>query len=123
MALPLPLPTLVSPDMEVREFKRGRNHMGTIATVAITCWLCTFISIPRKPRFGNEVAELVYAHLLGRQLRLALLAGVLSAVLLLAVILSLPQHVATDGHAAPTTGQTASGCNDEMLCPWMYGQH
>ncbi len=97
--------------------------MNTIATVAFTCWLCAFIAIPRKPLIANEVAELVYTRLLGRQQRLALLAGAMSVALLLAVVLSLPQRVESTHSAVSTTGAPAAGCNDEMLCPWMYEQH
>jgi len=68
----------------------GRWYLPVAAAIAATCWVCAIISIPRKPRVGNEVAELVYSRLLGRQDRLVLLAGTATAALLLALTLSLP---------------------------------
>jgi len=41
--------------------------MLTLIAIPLTCWLCAFVAIPRKPLPGNEVQELVYARLLGRQ--------------------------------------------------------
>lgn len=38
--------------------------MVTLATIALTCWLCTLIALPRKPLPNNEVQELVYTRLL-----------------------------------------------------------
>jgi hypothetical protein len=53
--------------------------MITLAAVALTCWLCSLIALPRKPLPDNEVQELVYARLLGRQHTLMLLALVVTA--------------------------------------------
>ena len=53
--------------------------MVTLAAVALTCWLCSLIALPRKPLPNNEVQELVYARLLGRQHLLMLLALVVTA--------------------------------------------
>ena len=101
--------------------------MHAMIVVTLTCWACTLIAAPRKPRVGDETAELVYHRLLGRQQRLALVAFVATAALFLTVVLSLPQRVnATPDTAAifdtaPLSAALASGsCNDEMLCPWMY---
>jgi hypothetical protein len=91
--------------------------MGTLIAVSVTCWLCALVALPRKPRLGNEVEELIYARLLGRQRRVALLAIGVTAALLLTAIVALPQQV----NAVPTAPATAS-CADEMICPWMYGK-
>ncbi|MDQ6834358.1 MAG: hypothetical protein M3008_13260 [Chloroflexota bacterium] len=48
--------------------------MLMMATVAATCWLCALIATPRRPLLNNEVQELVYTRLLGRQHLLMLLA-------------------------------------------------
>src|SRR5436305_781925 len=48
--------------------------MLALATIPVTCWLCTLIATPRRPRLGDEVAELVYSRLLGRQQLLRLFA-------------------------------------------------
>jgi hypothetical protein len=61
-----------------------------IATILI-CWCCVLIATPRKPRVGNEVEELVYTRLLGRQQHLVLLACVVTVVTLLVLVLALPR--------------------------------
>jgi hypothetical protein len=95
--------------------------MHAMIVVTLTCWLCTLVAIPRKPQVGDEVAELVYCRLLGRQQRLALLAVVATGALLLTVVLSLPQRVDATLDSAPLTVTHASrGCNDELLCLSMY---
>lgn len=100
-------------------------HAMILAT--LTCWACTLLASPGKPRFGDEAAELVYRRLLGRQQRLTLLALVATAALFLTVVLSLPHRVdatpdiaATSGTAPMSVALSSGGCNDEMLCPWMY---
>lgn len=79
--------------------------MYLIAAIPLTCWLCALIAIPRSPRVGNEVAELVYARLLGRQQWLVLLASVLTGAALLAIILALPSHAASDPGGVAEVGQ------------------
>lgn len=41
--------------------------MWTLIALPVTCWVCTLLATPRRPHLGNEVEELVYARLLGRQ--------------------------------------------------------
>jgi hypothetical protein len=53
--------------------------MVTLAAVALACWLCALLAMPRKPRLNDEVQELVYARLLGRQQVLMLVALVATA--------------------------------------------
>lgn len=94
--------------------------MGTLIAVSFTCWLCMIVAAPRKPQLGNEVEELVYAQLIGRQHRLALLAICITAALFFAAVIALPQR-ANALHDASTAAVTVS-CADEMICPWMYGR-
>lgn len=95
--------------------------MHETIVITLTCWLCTIIAAPRKPRLSDEVGELVYSRLLGRQQRLALLAVAATAALFFTVVLSLPQRVdTTPDTASVSIVPTSKGCNDEMNCPWMY---
>jgi len=82
--------------------------MYLIAAIPLTCWLCALIAIPRCPRVGNEVEELVYARLLGRQQWLVLLASVLTGAALLAIILALPSHAAADPGGVAEVGQVCT---------------
>lgn len=66
--------------------------MFPYAAIPLTCWLCTLLATPRKPLYGNEVAELVYTRLLGRQQVLRLLAIVATAAVVLMMILTLPSR-------------------------------
>jgi hypothetical protein len=75
--------------------------MWSLIAIPITCWFCTLVAAPRRPRLGNEVEELVYARLLGRQHRLVLLALLVTAVTALAFILSLPRHADASPRGAP----------------------
>jgi hypothetical protein len=75
--------------------------MITLAAVALTCWLCSLIALPRKPLPNNEVQELVYARLLGRQHLLMLLALIATAGALLALVaLARPSRIDPDFSAA-----------------------
>jgi hypothetical protein len=95
--------------------------MHVMIVVTLTCWACTLVAIPRKPRVGDETAELVYHRLLGRQQRLALLAFVATGALILTVVLSLPLRVDKTPDSAPVSVLHTTGhCNDEMLCLSMY---
>lgn len=95
--------------------------MHALIVVTLTCWACTLVTSPRKPRIGNEAAELVYSRLLGRQQRLALLAVVATATLFLTVVLSLPQRVdATPDSSSPSLSVSSHTCDDEMICLSMY---
>lgn len=49
--------------------------MLTCIAIPLTCWLCAMLAIPRKPIYGDEVAELVYRSLGRRQQLLVDLAA------------------------------------------------
>jgi hypothetical protein len=66
--------------------------MLALATIPLTCWVCAWLARPRKPRYGDEVQELVYGRLLGRHQRLTLLALILTAGMLLGFVITLPQR-------------------------------
>jgi hypothetical protein len=68
--------------------------MFILMTVPLTCWLCVLVASPRRPRLGNEVEELVYTRLLGRQQLLTLLAIVMTAMAGLIIVLTLPSQIA-----------------------------
>src|SRR5690242_12795065 len=71
-----------------------------LALIPLTCWLCALVAIPRRPLPGNEVQELVYARLLGRQQRLVLLALVVSLVVGFSFVVRLPGIALMDAPAA-----------------------
>jgi hypothetical protein len=73
--------------------------VSTLIAIATTCWLCALVATPHRPRLGNEVAELVYARLLGRQQRLILLALALTGATLVGSIATLPQRIDPDLNA------------------------
>lgn len=81
--------------------------MLAYAAIPLTCWLCALIAAPRRPRVGNEVAELVYIRLLGRQQWLVLLAAVATAVLFVALVITLPQRGSADAAQATQATQPA----------------
>jgi hypothetical protein len=62
------------------------------AAIPLTCWLCVLVAMPRKPLPDNEVQELVYSRLLGRQQRLALLAFIVTAVAFMTFVVGLSQR-------------------------------
>jgi hypothetical protein len=64
--------------------------------IPLTCWLCVLLALPRKPLPGNEVQELVYSRLLGRQARLVVLALVLTAAAFVVGITTLPTQADPD---------------------------
>ena len=70
--------------------------MFAYTAIPLTCWLCALLALPRRPRPGNEIAELVYARLLGRQQRLLLLAVVVTAMTFLAIVVHLPSSINHD---------------------------
>lgn len=67
--------------------------MFAYAAIPATCWLAVFIATPRKPRLGNEIEELVYARLLGRQHLLRLFALIVTGAMFLALVVTLPSRV------------------------------
>jgi hypothetical protein len=52
-----------------------------VLAAAGTLWLAAWLAYPRRPRGGDEVAELVCARLLGQRDRLLLLALLATALL------------------------------------------
>lgn len=70
--------------------------MITLAAIPLACWLAVLIATPRRPRVGNEIEELVYVRLLGRQEQLRLLAIVATAAALFMFVLALPAHGVRD---------------------------
>jgi hypothetical protein len=79
--------------------------MSVLATIAITCWPCASIAVPRRPRIGNEAEELVYVRLLGRQQWLVLLALLMAAATLLSVVATAVQGA----HAARGVTEARDG--------------
>jgi hypothetical protein len=75
--------------------------MWSLIAIALTCWVCTLVAAPRRPLPGNEVEELVYARLLGRQQRLLLLALLVTVVAVLAFVVTFPQQINADQQALP----------------------
>jgi hypothetical protein len=84
--------------------------MLILAAISVTCWLCALVASPRKPLPGNEVEELVYARLLGRQHRLALLALVVTIVAFVAVVIALPQRIPRSESAVAEMRQASDVC-------------
>lgn len=70
--------------------------MLALVAIPLTCWLCTLLALPGKPLPGNDVADLVYSRLLGRQQRLLTLAFIATATLLLTFIVAKPERVDQD---------------------------
>lgn len=70
--------------------------MTALAVAAMICWVMVLVARPRKPLPGNEVQELVYSRLLGRQQMLMLLALFVTAVVLLLIVVTLPQRLDPD---------------------------
>lgn len=82
--------------------------MPVLIASAVTGWLTALLAIPRSPRVGNEVEELVYARLLGRQQRLLLLAFALTAATLVGGIATLPRHIDPDLRSVREARQTCT---------------
>jgi len=55
--------------------------MPMLAGAVVALWLATCLACPRRPRAGDEVAELVCARLLGQRDRMLLLALLATALL------------------------------------------
>lgn len=62
--------------------------MSLWIAIALTCWCCVLIAVPRKPLPSNEVEEFVYERLLSRYERLVLLAIGVTAVALLTLVVT-----------------------------------
>lgn len=78
--------------------------MSIWIAIAGSCWLCTFLAQPRKPLPGNEVEELVYSRLLGRQQTIRLLAIIMTAMTFFTFVLTLPSQL-TLGRGVTQVGQ------------------
>src|SRR3954452_20785223 len=83
------------------------------ASVA-SVWAAAFVAMPRKPLPNNEVQELVYSRLLGRQHRVIIFAAMVTALGLLALALSLPADIAT---RAGTTAAAQQLCFSGSTAP------
>lgn len=83
------------------------------ASVA-SLWLAAFIAMPGKPLPHNEVQELVYARLLGRQHRALLLAIIMTAVGFFTLVLSMPSSPAARPNSIPSRQQV---CFDGSVMP------
>lgn len=84
--------------------------MYLLTAIALTCWVCTAIARPRRPRYGNEVEELVYSQLLGRQHRVALLALVVTLVAFVAVVVAIPHRIPPSESAVAESRQVSDVC-------------
>lgn len=80
------------------------------ASVA-SLWLAAFVTMPRKPLPHNEVQELVYARLLGRQHRAILLAIIVTALGFFALVFSIPVNPAVQAIDDLSTRQVCSNVN------------
>lgn len=74
------------------------------ASVA-SLWLAAFVAMPGKPLPHNEVQELVYARLLGRQHRAMLLAIIMTAVGFFTLVLSMPSSPSAHPNSIPARQQ------------------
>jgi len=87
--------------------------------IPLSCWVCALVAIPRRPQRGNEVEEFVYARLLGRSQRVALLALVVTAVAFLTFVVGLPSAVVPSFGDRPSMHQV---CDDQPIeqrtCHW-----
>lgn len=92
--------------------------MVTLTAIVCTFWLCALLARPRKPLRGNEVQELVYSRLLGRQQTLMLLAVFATAAILIALALTVrPNRVDADLQSVRTECVTMQGGNVSCNLP------
>jgi hypothetical protein len=68
--------------------------LPAVGASMISIWTAAMLAMPRRPLPNNEVEELVYSRLLGRQHRLILLAVIVTAIGFLVLILSMPSSFA-----------------------------
>jgi hypothetical protein len=85
--------------------------MLMLTAIPLTCWLCALLARPLRPRPGNEVQELVYARLLGRQQWLVLLAFTATVALVMFLILRLPAQLNPD---LSVLRQARAGCGAQV---------
>ena len=69
--------------------------MSAMVAIIVTCWVCVCIATPRRPLLNNEIEELVYTRLHGRQQLLMLFAITVTATALFAMALALPGRAAS----------------------------
>lgn len=90
--------------------------LSAIGISATTLWIAAFIAAPHKPLPNNEVQELVYARLLGRQQRIILLALIVTATAFFVLIAGMPNRA----NALATAPRTRQLCNDlpmgQLVC-------
>jgi hypothetical protein len=67
--------------------------MNTLAFIIPVCWGYALLATPRKPRLDNEVEELVYTRLLGRQQLLVGVAAIVTAATVLGLVVTLPRRI------------------------------
>jgi hypothetical protein len=79
--------------------------LPVVGASVVSLWLAAFVTMPRKPLPNNEVQELVYARLLGRQHRAVLLATIVTALGFFALVLSVPVRPAAHPNGAPSRRQ------------------
>jgi hypothetical protein len=72
---------------------RGGKELQALFVTMLTCWCCALLATPRRPRLGNEVEELVYSRLLGRHHLLIGFAAIVTALTVLAAVVTLPRRV------------------------------
>jgi hypothetical protein len=101
---------------EITRHRCREEHLSwsPLVAVALTCWLCAVLALPRKPRRNDELQELVYARLLGRQQTLMLVALVATALAFMVFVAGLPQRTGTDEEGAPVRQRL---CSDSPLLP------
>lgn len=93
--------------------------LPAVGASVLSLWVATFIAMPHKPLPNNEVEELVYTRLLGRQHRVLLLAVIGTVLGLLVLLLGMGssvkapanhpssrQQICFSGVAAPPTCYT-----------------
>src|SRR5262249_38352444 len=75
------------------------------------------LAMPRKPLPGNEIAELVYARLLGRQQRVVLLALTVTIVTFVAIVVALPPRNQPTASMSANLQPASSICTLSPACP------
>lgn len=79
--------------------------LPAVSASVASLWLAAFVVMPRKPLPHNEVQELVYARLLGRQHRAILLAIIVTALGFFVLVLSMPSSPAARPSGASSRRQ------------------
>lgn len=88
--------------------------LPAVGASVVSLWLAAFVAMPRQPLPHNEVQELVYARLLGRQNRAILLAIIVTALGFFALVLSVPSNPAAHPNGASPRRQI---CFDRGISP------